>query len=292
MWKNNHSQDMKRSRVPYCKIFPRSALCAGIIGWLVSASATSATTEKFVVRGELNFRADLRENHFGASASHDLRAAPVANDNFFLYSRITLGAAWNMTSQFSLETDFRDSRTREDNRRPSPLNNDADLYQAFLRYQFEGGEIKVGRQNIGLGDGLIFGIPNFNSGRTFDGLHFRHLGQEWEFGGLAVKPVTLQDNQWDRADAHVWTAGFYANRNSGTRRHHFYAFWKETGTASPQQAGGIGVLGVQSQGKLADHWQYTAHLSWQAGSVEGSTDRHDHRSYYLQASLLREFSGV
>ncbi len=180
-----------------------------LLGILTVSHAQASTAEDFglTLGGELRERAtyvsaiDFDEN--------------TDEDGWFWTQRLSLDATWLSAGGFKVHTTFL-SAVQEGNDTNPVDNNHLDWQQAYVAWQNDHVELRVGRQEMILGSQRLVGLrEGTNVRRTWDGVRLNFARAEWQADVFSLYRVEVEPTGTfnDSTDRDEQLSGIYLTRN-------------------------------------------------------------------------------
>ena len=272
-------------------------------GTLAQASGLNANPLSFgdgrlIVDTHFNSRLEARDN---TSDFNDAINAP--NDAAWLLTRFRLGALYKPTDWLKFYVQGQDIRelggSRPNNVGAFGADGDDgfDVLRAWVWIgKDQGPSLQIGRQEFNYGDQRLLGNPQWlNSSRSWDGIRFHYITDDWSLDVFTGSRVSFINNKWNQSDyfnthegRNAFDSGIYFSSKtlvpwqSATDFYLLNDTFNKLPGAPGTPLGAIGKVNVWSLGtrmkgdpdKL-NHWDYDFEMVAQFGRSAGL----DHRAF-------------
>ena len=268
-------------------------ICSHLVSQdLPEASLETDFVSNLTFGGEARLRAEAKENYDFNQSSQT-----------YWLQRFRLNADWQFHPEANFFVEAQDSRlfgeneggvpTVNDSNNPNAFENPLDLRQAYLHANTGNLEVLLGRQNVDVGYGRLFGSNNFrNTSKTFDGGLFKldlekdRTLQAFHFAVTPTDPSGFDDfaDTGNRYFDSTLT-GVIVDDSTLIENVDLKCFWFLR--LNPDLDDSVHTVGGVYSRKFGD-FKATLESAFQTGEFNGM----DHRAWILHAKIMRNFSRI
>ncbi len=261
---------------------------------LALVGSSFAAVENIKVSGDIQSSAITRNLSLGSTTR------PTLDAEDFLFSQIRLRFDADLTEGVSAVVEFLNERNWGDTDIGSDNDDEIRLEKAYLQlneFLYQPLTVKIGRQNLYFGNGLIVGDPDTNqadnfywSGTTTGWTDAGDLSLHKSFDALRTTldyaPYTIDmiyakidENSTNMRDdisvAGVNVAYDWASYNGITEGYFFYQQGTDTSQVSEEDEDNIWVIGGRMQYDPNDNWTLGAEGAFQGGKDYSASDNRE-----------------